>query len=233
MSQSLESVLGGSRPRAHMGGAFRVDQHGRLVPQLKEAHSMLIQQDPRRFSEAGIAPPPRPPLPNIKRLNLKVQRKPLVLPASGPSWSNQMILSPPAQTQPQNQFSSPQPPSGSNLMKMAQLARSSPQLDEEVKERDRDRAREKTHYAQITKESIVSQVEDLFYQDDTWLTGLTHLFVVLLRWWRRCMVWPPKRFILHFSVMTGTRCGQSNNSRSDYWNIWKTVRMVLLIWKVH
>lgn len=173
--------MGGSRPRAQTVGAFRVDQHGRLVPPVMGSHGVMIQQDPRRFSEAGLAPPPRPPLPNIKRLNIKGQRKPIVVPASGPSWPNQMILSPPAQTQPQNQFSPPQPASGSNLMKMAQLARSSPQLDEDVRERDRERAREKTHYAQNTKEGIVSQVEDWIYQGDTCLTGLTRLFVVLLR----------------------------------------------------
>ncbi|XP_037832454.1 non-receptor tyrosine-protein kinase TNK1 isoform X2 [Kryptolebias marmoratus] len=155
LSQSLESVLGGSRPRGQAGGAFRVDQHGRLMP--PAAHSVMTQQDPRRFSEASITPPPRPPLPNLKRLNVKAQRKPIILPAQGPPWpSPQMLLSPPAQTQPQHQFSAPQGASGSNLVKMAQMARSTPQLDDNS--RERERPREKTHYAQNTKDSFVAQV---------------------------------------------------------------------------
>ncbi|XP_037532182.1 non-receptor tyrosine-protein kinase TNK1 [Nematolebias whitei] len=160
LSQSLESVLGGSRPRPQMVVGFRMDQQGRLLLPGMAAHSGLIQQDPRRFSEAGLAPPPRPPPLNVKRLNLKAQRKPLVLPTSGPTWSPQIVLSPQGQTQPQHQFLPPQGAFGSNLVKMSQMARSTPQLDDDTKDRDRERTREreKTYYAQNAKESFVAQV---------------------------------------------------------------------------
>lgn len=160
LSQSLESVLGGSRPRPQMVGGFRMDQQDRLLLPGMVAHSVLIQQDPRRFSEVGLAPSPRPPPLNLKRLNLKAQRKPLILPTSGPTWSSQMVLSPPGQTQAQHQFLPPQVTPGSNLVKMAQMARSTPQLDNDIKDKDRERAREreKTQYVQNAKESFVAQV---------------------------------------------------------------------------
>uniref|UniRef100_A0A3Q2Q761 Tyrosine kinase, non-receptor, 1 n=1 Tax=Fundulus heteroclitus TaxID=8078 RepID=A0A3Q2Q761_FUNHE len=149
MSQSLESVLSGPRPRPQ---AFRVDQHGRPLPTAVVARSMMAPQDPRRFSEAGLAPPPRPPLPNLKRLNVKAQRKPMVQPPPGPSWPQQTALYPPA---PQ-----PQPPpqvlqqglAGSNLGKMAQLTRSTPQLDDDPREKVRDREKSSP------KENLIAQV---------------------------------------------------------------------------
>uniref|UniRef100_A0A8C6KF41 Tyrosine kinase, non-receptor, 1 n=1 Tax=Nothobranchius furzeri TaxID=105023 RepID=A0A8C6KF41_NOTFU len=117
MTRSLESVLGEPRPRSQTVEAFKVDQHGRLVA----AHGVAMQQDPRRFSEASINLPPRPPPPNLKHFS-------------------EMILSPPAQTQPQHLFPPPPNHSGSNLMKMAQLARSTPQLYDDNKERDQESA---------------------------------------------------------------------------------------------
>lgn len=159
MSQSLESVLSGQRPRAHTVGVLREDQHGRPIPSVMIARSVMAQQDPRRFSEANLALPPRPPPPNLKRLNIKTQRKPIVQPPSGNSWPSQMIMSPPAQqTQPPAQFPPQQGMSGSNLVKMAQMTRSTPQLDEDPKERVRER--EKSPYVQNTKESLVAQVMD-------------------------------------------------------------------------
>ncbi|KAF3697933.1 Activated CDC42 kinase 1 [Channa argus] len=156
LSQSLESVLNGPRPRAETVGAFRVDQQGRLMPPVNAVHGVVMQQDPRRFSEASITPPPRPPLPNLKRLNLKGLRKPVAQPAPGPLWASQLVLSPPAQSQ--------QSVGGSNLAKMAQLARSTPQLDEYTDNRDRDRERErvrdrdKSAYLHNTKDSLIAQV---------------------------------------------------------------------------
>lgn len=161
MSQSLESVLSGQRPRAHTVGVLREDQHGRPLPSAMIARSVMAQQDLRRFSEANLVLPPRPPLPNLKRLNIKNQRKPIVQPPSGNSWPPQMVMSPPAQqTQPPAPFHPQQGTSGSNLVKMAQMTRSTPQLDEDPKERVRDR--EKSHYVQNTKESLVAQVIDYF-----------------------------------------------------------------------
>uniref|UniRef100_A0A1A8FN27 non-specific protein-tyrosine kinase n=1 Tax=Nothobranchius korthausae TaxID=1143690 RepID=A0A1A8FN27_9TELE len=173
MTRSLESVLGEPRPRSQTVEAFRVDQHGRLMA----AHSVAMQQDSRRFSEASINLPPRPPPPNLKhfseasinpplrppppnqkRFNMKGQRKPIVQQGPGTQWPAQMILSPPAQTQPQHLFPPPPNPSGSNLMKMAQLARSTPQLNDDNKERDQERRRDREKYAQNPKESLISQV---------------------------------------------------------------------------
>lgn len=165
LSQSLESVLGGPRPRANTVGMIRVDQQGRLMPPAMAAQSVVMQQDPRRFSEASIAPPPRPPLPNLKRLNIKAQRKPVVLPAQapGPSWPSHVVLSPPAQTQ-----QPPQSFGGSNLARMANMARSTPQLDECAdnrggdRERERVRDRERSPHIQNPRDALIAQVGDTF-----------------------------------------------------------------------
>ncbi|XP_014885155.1 non-receptor tyrosine-protein kinase TNK1 [Poecilia latipinna] len=153
MSQSLESVLSGSRPKPQTSGPFRVDQQGRLIAPAMVAQSVMVQKDPRRLSEANLPAPPRPPLPNLARVNQRNQRKP---PAQAPApspWPSQMILSPPPQqTQPPVQF----PPQQGNLVKMSQMARSTPQLDDDQRERSRDR--EKLSYTQNTKESLVAQV---------------------------------------------------------------------------
>ncbi|XP_014844784.1 PREDICTED: non-receptor tyrosine-protein kinase TNK1 [Poecilia mexicana] len=153
MSQSLESVLSGRRPKPQISGPFRVDQQGRLMAPAMVAQSVMVQKDPRRLSEANLPAPPRPPPPNLARVNPRNQRKP---PAQAPApspWPSQMILSPPPQqTQPPAQF----PPQQGNLVKMSQMARSTPQLDDDQKERSRDR--EKSSYTQNTKESLVAQV---------------------------------------------------------------------------
>ncbi|XP_028284951.1 non-receptor tyrosine-protein kinase TNK1 [Parambassis ranga] len=148
MSRSLESVLSGHRPRAHTVGMVRVDQQGRLMPPVMAARSVVSQQDPRRFSEASIAPPPRPPPPNLKRLNMKVQRRPTTQPVSGTMWPPQMPVQPQPQPTPHQGSIT-----GSNLAKMAQLARSTPQLDEYTDNRER---REKT--PQNIRDSLISEV---------------------------------------------------------------------------
>ncbi|XP_030609710.1 non-receptor tyrosine-protein kinase TNK1 isoform X2 [Archocentrus centrarchus] len=158
LAQSLESVLGGHRPRAHTVGVLRVDQHGKPIPPVMAAHGLMMQQDPRRFSEASIVPPPRPPLPNIKALK-KLQRRPIVNNASGTSWPQQMVSSHLMQTQPQPQLQPhpQQPVGGSNLLKMSQLARSTPQLDEytESRERDRERIREREKMSHVQNTSVI------------------------------------------------------------------------------
>ncbi|XP_078132216.1 non-receptor tyrosine-protein kinase TNK1 [Sander vitreus] len=159
MSQSLESVLSGHRPRAHTVGAFTVDQQGRLMSSGMAACKVVMQQDPRRFSEASLVPPPRPPPPNLKLINIK-PRRPAIQPVPGTPWPAQVVLSPPAQTQPQPQNPPQQSIGGSNLAKMAHLARSTPQLDEytDNRERERVRYREKLPNVQSTKDSLTSQV---------------------------------------------------------------------------
>uniref|UniRef100_A0A3B4BHA4 non-specific protein-tyrosine kinase n=1 Tax=Periophthalmus magnuspinnatus TaxID=409849 RepID=A0A3B4BHA4_9GOBI len=133
LSLSLESVLGGGRPRAHTVGMIRVDQHGKLMPPAMTAHSVVTPQDPRRFSDASIMtpssnPPPRPPPPNFKRPNQKPQKRPNL----------QQI------------------PQGScNLTKMAHMARSTPQLDECD---SKDRPRDKAPQVYNTKDALIAQV---------------------------------------------------------------------------
>lgn len=167
MSRSLESVLSEPRPRAHTVGVIRVDQQARLLPSVMAARSM-VQQDPRRFSEASISinPPPRPPPPNLKRLNIKPQRRTSIHPALGTTWPPPVILVPPAQPQPQPppQHQLQQGIGGSNLGKLTHMARSTPQLDEYTDNRERDRERErnrdrdKSPHVQNTRDSLISQV---------------------------------------------------------------------------
>lgn len=166
LAQSLESVLGGHRPRAHTVGVLRVDQHGRPLPPVMSANSLMMHQDPRRFSEASIVPPPRPPPPNIKALK-KIQRRPIINSAPGTPWPQQMVVQPPPQLHPPPQ----QAVGGSNLVKMSQLARSTPQLDEYTegreRERERMREREKVSHGQNARESfIVAQVSDFISVND-------------------------------------------------------------------
>lgn len=165
ISRSLESVVSGHRPRSHTVVTVRVDQQGRLVPPAMAAHSMVMQKDPRRFSEASIVPPPRPPPPNLKQTT-KSQRRPTVHPVQGMLWPPQMVLSPAGQTQPQPQHphQPPHPPQqsmgGSNLAKIAHMARSTPQLDDYTDNRERNRDREKPPHVQNTRDSLISQVRD-------------------------------------------------------------------------
>ncbi|XP_036968784.1 non-receptor tyrosine-protein kinase TNK1 isoform X3 [Acanthopagrus latus] len=166
MSRSLESVVSGHRPRSHTVGVLRVDQHGRLMPPMMAAHSVQMQQDPRRFSEASIIPPPRPPPPNLKRFNVKSQRRPQNFPAPGTPWPPQAVQPPGAQPHPppQHPHQPQQAVGGSNLVKMAHMARSTPQLDDHTdtrerdRERERNRDREKSPHVQNTKDGLISQV---------------------------------------------------------------------------
>ncbi|XP_061665263.1 non-receptor tyrosine-protein kinase TNK1 isoform X3 [Syngnathoides biaculeatus] len=136
ISRSLESVLSGRPSRAPPSAP-----QGR--PPVMAARSVVLQQDPRRFSEASVLPPPRPPPPNLKRGNWKPQRRPTVHPVSSCPWP----ASPPA-------------PRPANLAKTSQLARSTPQLDEQVDGRERPREREKPPPAYYARDGLVSQVMD-------------------------------------------------------------------------
>ncbi|XP_035263543.1 non-receptor tyrosine-protein kinase TNK1 [Anguilla anguilla] len=157
ISRSLESVLGGAQ-HGGQGGWGRMENR-RPGPK-PPSHPF---QDPRRLSDAGCGPPPRPPPPNIKRPKPLVQireRKPNV--NSGPGmW-------PPQQQQPPQQ----QTMGVSNLTKMAHMARSTPQLDdfgEKEKDRERERDREKERerereryppHVQNEKAALIAQVQE-------------------------------------------------------------------------
>uniref|UniRef100_A0A4W5PKY4 Tyrosine kinase, non-receptor, 1 n=1 Tax=Hucho hucho TaxID=62062 RepID=A0A4W5PKY4_9TELE len=148
MTRSLESVLGDPQSWTPTVVGVRVD------PRRGPAHSVVMQQDIRRFSEASINPPPRPPPPNPK--NFKIPQ--VVIRDQRPTAN-------PAPAQPQ-----PQPlqtMGGSNLGKMAHMARSTPALDNYGdKERDQEkervaRERERERYppqVQRTREAVIAQV---------------------------------------------------------------------------
>ncbi|CAN9509660.1 unnamed protein product [Ophioblennius macclurei] len=171
MSHSLESVMGGHRPRSNTMGEVRADQQGRLLPPgLAAARSVVTQQDPRRFSEASINPLPRQTPPNMKRGNGRSRRgpqQPQQHPPPGTSWPPQMVAVPPGQPHPQGPVPPPQahpPPlhafGGSNLGKMAHMARSTPQLDEsDNRDRERERRyREKSPHVHGSRDAIVAQI---------------------------------------------------------------------------
>ncbi|KAF7663826.1 hypothetical protein LDENG_00198640 [Lucifuga dentata] len=170
MSRSLESVLSGSQPRAQMFSTVRVDNQGKVMPNVMAACSVIVHQDPRRFSEASITPPPRPPPQNLKRLNVKPPVLPRdrrltvqQVPVPGSPWPPQVVLYPPSQPQPPPQIPLQQ---GTNLAKMAHMARSTPQLDEcmgnkeryQEKERAREREWEKTPQVQHMRDALIAQV---------------------------------------------------------------------------
>lgn len=158
MSRSLESVLSGHPARGQTPGAVRVDQHGRLLPPVMESNSVMMPRDPRRMSEASVnPPPPRPPLPNLKHLHIKAQKKPPMYPASATSWMPQFPAQKPAQTQPSQGAAT-----GSNLIKMSQMNRSTSQLNEDSRERDRTREQEK-----LQSQNLVTQVKPRHVSEST------------------------------------------------------------------
>lgn len=123
------------------------------MPPVLGAHSVVMQNDPRRFSEASILPPPRPPPP---RINNRSQRRPAAHPVPPTMWPPQVA----AQAQPQTPSQQPAPlqvTGGSNLAKMGHMARSTPQLDDFSDSREHSRELVKTHF-QSSRDSVVSQV---------------------------------------------------------------------------
>lgn len=141
-----------------------MDQHGRPVPHVRAAQS-VVMQDPRRFSEASAAPPPRPPPPNLKRLNMKPQRRTTINPIPGTVvWPVQVVMPPAAQPKPPNHYPPQQVIGGSNLAKMSNMTRSTPQLDDDTdnRERERGRSRERPPQLQPTRDSLTAQVQDRF-----------------------------------------------------------------------
>ncbi|KAL2079731.1 hypothetical protein ACEWY4_025475 [Coilia grayii] len=155
MSRSLESVLGGppNRDRAGNSGS-RLDANRPMNAVLAGGH---VIGDPRRFSDANIIPPPRPPPPNLKLLKYPFASRDR-RPATQVLWPPPPAPAPPQQ--PQQLQPHPQPHhSGvsSNLARMAHMARSTPQLDEGG-DRDRERVREKYPQVQLDKEGLIKQV---------------------------------------------------------------------------
>ncbi|XP_056612967.1 non-receptor tyrosine-protein kinase TNK1 [Triplophysa dalaica] len=149
MSKSLESVLGGAQDK-DIGNVSQSGQRRQLPP------------DPRRFSDAVVNPPPRPPPPNLKRIKpWMIHDRRTINPLAG-AWTP-----PPHHLQQQFQQQPQQQCFGSNnLARMAHLAKSSPQLDDDLqkeKERDKEREREKgqeRYTPQVNKMAAITQLQD-------------------------------------------------------------------------
>ncbi|XP_071234269.1 non-receptor tyrosine-protein kinase TNK1-like [Salvelinus alpinus] len=169
MTRSLESVLSG--PQIRTLGGVKVDPRRGPLANAMVARSVVVQQDPHRFSEASINSSPRPLPPNLKRIKIPQvalirDRRP-VNPSPGSLWPPQ------PQKHPQQQMLQPPQPQlqqtmgGSDLCKMAHMAWSKPALDDYGnKERDGEkewvvRERERERYppqVQHTREGFIAQV---------------------------------------------------------------------------
>uniref|UniRef100_A0A672PI39 Activated CDC42 kinase 1-like n=1 Tax=Sinocyclocheilus grahami TaxID=75366 RepID=A0A672PI39_SINGR len=163
MSRSLESVLGVPQDKGRgAGGNPQRPDPRRLV------QSNLLQ-DPRRFSDAIIVPPSRPPPPSFKCISppntsFKCVKPQKMIhdrrPVNPAGWA--------PQTHSQLQFQFQQQQQclwNSNLARMTHLAKSSPQLDdgpekEKEQEKEREREKAKERYPQVDKEAVIAQVQD-------------------------------------------------------------------------
>uniref|UniRef100_A0A8C2F0N5 Tyrosine kinase, non-receptor, 1 n=1 Tax=Cyprinus carpio TaxID=7962 RepID=A0A8C2F0N5_CYPCA len=169
ISRSLESVLGDSQDKGRGPGgnaAQRADPR-RLM-------QCNLMQDPRRFSDAVVIPPARPPPPNFKCISppntgFKCVKTQMMIqdrrPVNSAGWVPHTHSQLQFQFQPQQQCLG-----SSNLARMAHLAKSSPQLDdgpekekerdkEQEKEREREKAKER-YPPQVDKEAIIAQVQE-------------------------------------------------------------------------
>lgn len=146
------SVSHGGRSQ---GGSARQTPHTRVGRSQRgdSEGPTPVQRGQHRPASATAAP-------NLRRVNVKSQRKPAVYPVAGNPWLPQMVMPPAVQAQPQYPHQPPQSVGGSNLVKMAHMARSTPQLDDYTDNRDRERIREreKPPQAQNTRESLIPQV---------------------------------------------------------------------------
>ena len=177
-SKSLESVLGGPQGKTRNGGPeqTRQDPQGGRRPAGGSggmmAHSVVLEQDIRRRSEASIAPP-RPPPPAFLRPKPHGMggrdRRPTVHGVQqqqqqqhGPPWIPGSQPPPPPSGPPQMHPAPPQQ-GGGNLVRMGQLARSTPVLDEPGEGKSREpevREREKNVYSTVqqARDAVVAQV---------------------------------------------------------------------------
>lgn len=166
ISISLESILDVSQNKGQGAGG-----NGAQRPDPRRLEQSNLMRDPRRFSDAVVIPPPRPPPPSIKCITPPTTSfKPQMMfhdrrAANPASWTPQTH----PQLQTQFQFQPQQPCLGTNnLVRMAHLAKSSPQLDdglekekekEQEKEREREKGRER-YPPQVNKEAVISQVQE-------------------------------------------------------------------------
>lgn len=154
ISRSLESVLGDSQDKGRGPGgnaAQRADPR-RLM-------QCNLMQDPRRFSDAVVIPPARPPPPNFKctsppNTGFKCVKTQVMIqdrrPVNSAGWVPHTHSQLQFQFQPQQQCLG-----SSNLARMAHLAKSSPQLDDGPEKEEKAKER---YPPQVDKEAIIAQV---------------------------------------------------------------------------
>lgn len=165
MSRSLESVLASPESTNSGGNGFGAQRaKGRRPVPPQQMH------DTRRFSEASVTiPPPRPPPPNLKQFqkaqNMIRERKVTGNPVPYTWLPFNSNIQSQQQQQQQQQLTS----GTSNLTRMAHLAKSSPQLDndsekEREKDREKERERQRDRYPpqvqmQVDKAALVAKVQ--------------------------------------------------------------------------
>lgn len=166
ISISLESILGVSQDKGQGAGGNAAQR-----PDPRRLMQMNLMRDPRRFSDAVVIPPSRPPPPSIKCISpptTSFNTQMMIHDRRNPAgWTPQTH----PQQQTQFQFHPQQQCLGSNnLVRMAHLAKSSPQLDdglekekerekEQEKEREREKGRER-YPPQVDKEAVIAQIQE-------------------------------------------------------------------------
>ncbi|XP_042617299.1 activated CDC42 kinase 1-like [Cyprinus carpio] len=165
MSRSLESVLGVPQDKGQGAGGNAAQR-----PDPRRLMQSNLLQDPRRFSDAIVVPPSRPPPPSFKCISppntgFKCVKPQMMIhdrrPVNPGGWAPQ------THSQLQFRFQQQQQCLGnSNLARMTHLAKSSPQLDdgpekekEQEKEREREKAKER-YPPQVDKEAVIAQVQE-------------------------------------------------------------------------
>ncbi|KAG1955508.1 activated CDC42 kinase [Pimephales promelas] len=168
ISMSLESILDVSQGKGQGAGG-----NGAQRPDPRRLMQSNLIKDPRRFSDAVVIPPPRPPPPSIKCISPPTTSFKTQMMFHDRRTANPAGLTPQTHPQTQLQFQPQQQCLGTNnLLRMAHLAKSSPQLDdgfekekdrekeqEKEKEREREKGRER-YPPQVNKEAVIAQVQE-------------------------------------------------------------------------
>ncbi|KAJ8008191.1 hypothetical protein DPEC_G00102200 [Dallia pectoralis] len=156
MTRSLESVLSAPQGNAPTIGGVRTEPRRGPPPITMVTRNVVMQQDPRRFSDASVTPPPRPPLPNLKRFKIPhlLTRDPRPNLNLASEFPRPLSYQPPVQPQPNRLVVG----GGGNLARMAQMARSTPALDD-CGDRERDQEKERV-VREREKERYPPQVQN-------------------------------------------------------------------------
>ncbi|XDV18463.1 hypothetical protein PO909_024156 [Leuciscus waleckii] len=157
ISISLESILDVSKDKGQGAGG-----NGAQRPDPRRLMQSNLMRDPRRFSDAVVIPPPRPPPPSIKCISPPTTIfKPQMM-FHDRRTANPAVWTPQTHPQPQTQFQfQPQQQclGTNNLVRMAHLAKSSPQLDDGLESEQEGKGRER-YPPQVNKEAVIAQVQE-------------------------------------------------------------------------